>query len=355
MKHKLKNHFVPHAGNDYRPHFLREKSVATTALLAVVLFLASIFGNQVVRTSPQLASIKAAFLVDLANDDRRDKGLPALVINDKLVAAAGTKAADMSAKSYFAHQSPDGRMPWDFITAAGYSYIYAGENLAVNFYDSGEVERAWMDSPTHRKNIMNDRYTEIGIATAPGIYKGDSTVFVVQMFGRPRTAQPVAAPVTAVAEASIPVTLTSALVSEPVNVLGEEIALANSESSSSAYVETPAAAASVPAPLEAETAEFQNPEATEQEASAPLFAAAAAPAPDYTTWWQRLLVSPSKVVQDLYAVLFAIVVFSLILKIFIEIRLQHPKNILYGVLLLAIIGIFMFWNSTLATPIITLG
>lgn len=354
MKAKLKNHFVPHAGNDYKPHFLREKSVATTALLAVVLFLASIFGNQVVRTSPQLASIKAAFLVDLANDDRQDQGLSPLVINEKLVSAAGTKAADMAAKGYFAHQSPDGRMPWDFITAAGYSYIYAGENLAVNFYDSGEVERAWMDSPTHRKNIMNDRYTEIGIATAPGIYKGDSTVFVVQMFGRPRTAQPVAAPATAVVEASLAVTSTSASVSEPDNVLGEEIALANSESSSSAYAETPAAAASVPV-RETETAEIQNPEVTEQEASAPLAAAAAEPAPEYTTWWQRLLVSPSEVVQDLYTVLFAVVVFSLILKIFIEIRLQHPKNILYGVLLLAIIGIFMFWNSTLATPIITLG
>jgi hypothetical protein len=56
----------------------------------------------------------------------------------------------------------------------------------ADFDDSEDVEKAWMNSPTHKANILNNRYTEIGISTAIGTYKGEKTTFVVQMFGTPK-------------------------------------------------------------------------------------------------------------------------------------------------------------------------
>lgn len=352
MKKTLKKYFIPHPENDHKPHFLREKSVLTTALVAVILFFASIFGNYVVRTTPQLASIKSAFLVDLTNRDRVKEGLPELSINQNLVAAASMKANDMAEKGYFAHQSPDGRNPWDFIKAAGYSYVYAGENLAVNFSDSAEVERAWMDSPTHKKNILNSKYTEIGIATAPGVYKGDNTTFVVQMFGRPKgtTATESTPSVTPSPQTVEQLAVSPSNSAEADNVLGEETSLAAVKPGAPVEI---AAVAPYTAPssenVESEKfVEFTNPEATPEEVAGASSPVVSENVPTYTNWFERLIVSPSKVVQDLYKVLFAIVVFSLVLKVFIEIRLQHPKNIAYGLALLAVIFVFMSMNSSLS-------
>jgi len=108
-----------------------------------------------------------------------------LKVSPILEKAAQMKADDMASKSYFAHNTPDGKTPWYWLEQAGYRYIYAGENLAVNFENSEDVETAWMNSPGHFLNIMNPKYTEIGIATSTGIYKGREAVFVVQMFGKP--------------------------------------------------------------------------------------------------------------------------------------------------------------------------
>ena len=69
---------------------------------------------------------------------------------------------------------------------AGYEYKHAGENLAVNFVDTEEIHRAWTNSRSHFLNIVNPKYTEIGIATSSGIYKGREAIFVVQMFGTPK-------------------------------------------------------------------------------------------------------------------------------------------------------------------------
>ena len=57
--------------------------------------------------------------------------------------------------------------------------------MAVDFSDSADVERAWMNSATHRENLLDPHFTEIGIALAQGTYQGRATTFVVQMFGAP--------------------------------------------------------------------------------------------------------------------------------------------------------------------------
>jgi hypothetical protein len=88
---------------------------------------------------------------------------------------------------YWSHTAPDGEEPWDFIHEAGYSYKTAGENLARDFSSTGEMFDAWMASPTHRENILNGQFQEIGIAVVSGTLSGFQTTLVVQMFGTPAT------------------------------------------------------------------------------------------------------------------------------------------------------------------------
>lgn len=133
-----------------------------------------------------LSTIYASVLVNLANEERAADNLSELSVNPLLEKAAQMKADDMATKSYFAHNSPNGETPWYWIKEAGYEYTYAGENLAVNFRDSKEVHTAWKNSRGHFLNIINPKYTEVGIATSTGIYKGREAVFVVQMFGSPK-------------------------------------------------------------------------------------------------------------------------------------------------------------------------
>jgi uncharacterized protein YkwD len=153
-------------------------------LLAVILCL-SLFTDFGSKSLNYLSAIYASVLETLANSDRASANLANLSVNPLLAAAAQMKADDMASRSYFSHNTPEGLSPWYWFSKAGYNYKYAGENLAVNFVDSEEVEHAWMDSPLHRLNILNPNFTEIGIATSTGIYEGRSAIFVVQMFGTP--------------------------------------------------------------------------------------------------------------------------------------------------------------------------
>ncbi len=156
----------------------------TALIVGVVVFILCfpLVGGKVIDT---LSAIYASVLVKLTNEDRVAKNISELTVNPLLEKAAQMKADDMAAKGYFSHTTPDGKSPWYWVLKAGYTYLYAGENLAVNFENSEDVERAWMNSETHRLNIMNPKYTEVGIATSTGIYKGRPAVFVVQMFGTP--------------------------------------------------------------------------------------------------------------------------------------------------------------------------
>lgn len=130
--------------------------------------------------------ISSQDVIDLTNQERSKLGLGSLEANAVLREAAEAKARDMFLKDYWAHNSPDGREPWDFIDEAGYVYLSAGENLAKDFNHSDSVVRAWMDSPTHRDNIVNSNFEEIGVAVVDGELNGFKTTLVVQMFGTPQ-------------------------------------------------------------------------------------------------------------------------------------------------------------------------
>lgn len=120
---------------------------------------------------------------------QQNGGLPALKENNLLNKVALAKANDMFSKQYFEHISPLGVGPGELAQKYGYEYIIEGENLILgNFSSEKEVVQAWMDSPGHRENILNNRYTEIGVAVIKGIYNGETVWIGVQEFGLPLSA-----------------------------------------------------------------------------------------------------------------------------------------------------------------------
>ena len=126
------------------------------------------------------------------NIQRYDNGLLIpLIENEKLNLAAKTKAQDMFKNQYFEHISPLGIGPAELVKSFGYDYIVTGENLILgNFTGEQEVVQHWMDSPGHRANILNDRFTEIGVAVVKGNYKGQTVWISVQEFGLPLSSCP---------------------------------------------------------------------------------------------------------------------------------------------------------------------
>ncbi|MBX4206290.1 CAP domain-containing protein [Candidatus Parcubacteria bacterium] len=187
----LKEHFVPHKGNYHRPQFLEwgtvKYAVAAVVLIELVLFLLPTAHFASFIDKLNLSAVLPGALSTLTNDARAANDAPILAENVLLDRAAALKAEDMAGKGYFAHTSPEGRTPWYWFNLVGYQYSYAGENLAVNFSDSADVTQAWMNSPTHKANIISRNYREIGTGVATGTYKGSPAVFVAQLFGTPRS------------------------------------------------------------------------------------------------------------------------------------------------------------------------
>jgi uncharacterized protein YkwD len=133
----------------------------------------------------QAGEITAEKIIELTNQSRREKGLLSLEENKELVQAAKDKLNDMIENDYFAHTSPAGITPWHWFEKNGYDYRYAGENLAISFLTAEAQHRAWMESPTHRKNILNPDYVEIGVAVGAGKVNGKVSLIAVQEFGYP--------------------------------------------------------------------------------------------------------------------------------------------------------------------------
>jgi hypothetical protein len=182
----LKHLLVPHRGNNHRPHVLRTPIIR--AFLAVVIMGEALFLLRAFNLLPEMrnfAAVLSSAMVVETNIDRKSENLPELTVNPLLEEAARQKAKDMAEKGYFSHIGPGGEEPWKWMKGVGYYYLSAGENLAINFTDSKDVTDAWMNSPAHRSNMLSGNFTEIGIGTAEGIYKGKETTFVVQFFGKP--------------------------------------------------------------------------------------------------------------------------------------------------------------------------
>lgn len=136
------------------------------------------------QTTTAGAVLSRSGVIQWTNTQRQKNGLPPLAENFKLNNSARVKAQDMFAKQYFEHVSPSGVAVGDLAKQAGYQFIVIGENLALgNFKSDQDLVQAWMDSPGHRANILNNRYRDIGVAVAKGRFEGRTVWLAVQHFG----------------------------------------------------------------------------------------------------------------------------------------------------------------------------
>lgn len=184
MTNILAHLFIPQASNNYKAKTLHLSSLSVFMLIIMVSQLLFTFlGQKLPGVLGITSTVTAEELVTLTNQEREANGLNLLTINPTLNQAAQAKAADMIAHNYWAHTSPAGLTPWTFFKNVNYRYLYAGENLARDFFDSNAVLTAWMNSPTHKDNILSTRYRETGIAVVQDLFQGQETTLVVQLFG----------------------------------------------------------------------------------------------------------------------------------------------------------------------------
>lgn len=175
---------LPRESNNHRAKILHHSGL----IVIITLLLITQFGFFLTEQKyPGVLGITNNISVDdlvhQTNTKRQEQGLSALSYNEALSDAARRKAQHMLDNNYWAHNAPDGTTPWSFFKAAGYEYIFAGENLARGFSGTNEVLDAWMASPGHKENIMSPNYKEIGFAVVTGNLTGEETVLVVEMFG----------------------------------------------------------------------------------------------------------------------------------------------------------------------------
>jgi hypothetical protein len=177
---KLKHYLIASEENDYRPWIMTPTAVAAFCL--VVWGLRIFIPSSFLIAAP---SIDPTDVMNRINQERSQRFLPTLNINSKLNSAANIKSNDMLARSYFAHVNPDGKYVWPTVEAAGYTpYKTLGENLAMDFTEAGAMVTAWMNSPTHRANILNDKFEDQGLAAVYGLFEPDHyTIAATNIFG----------------------------------------------------------------------------------------------------------------------------------------------------------------------------
>jgi len=158
----------------------KTKRILATVALVAVFSVWNIFPLLALASEISVPSV-----IKLINDSRTRMGVPILTENAVLDAVAKDKIKDMLANDYFAHNSPQGKDPWFWFAKNGYQYSAAGENLAINFKTVENQHEALMRSESHKKNILNPAYTEVGVAVAQGKIDGKETTLMVQVFGAP--------------------------------------------------------------------------------------------------------------------------------------------------------------------------
>ncbi|MBI2627013.1 MAG: hypothetical protein HYW77_02100 [Parcubacteria group bacterium] len=297
----FKKYFIPHEHNEHKPHLLRTQ--VTVFILGIILFAELLFlipTLNVFTKSDFFAAIFSIVLVDSTNSERQKVNEPTLKINPLLEEAARLKAEDMAKKEYFAHTSPEGISPWFWLKKVGYNYSRAGENLAVHFVDSQDVVNAWMKSPSHKANILNENYTEIGIATAKGIYKGSEGIFVVQFFGRPVS--------------NIKLTPSSATATTQIVVTTQP-----SESKT----------------LPAETSITQESDLAKTQ--------------QYSSFTQKVLTQPKTLIRNLLFAFMIVIDLALLLTVLIKREFQYSNLILNGLIMFVIMTSLVLLNQYITT------
>jgi uncharacterized protein YkwD len=162
---------------------------ATTGLLVTPVAYSAPVRARVTAMAPLNAQVLRG-----VNSVRRAHGLVPLTISSRLGAAAASHSRSMVANGYFAHSSADGSVFWKrierFYPIGAYRYWDVGENLVWTSpaLGAGRAMQMWMNSPEHRKNLLNPRWRQIGVSavhspSAPGAYKDLAVTIVTADFG----------------------------------------------------------------------------------------------------------------------------------------------------------------------------
>ena len=184
--HSVKRHAKHHKTSK---HYLKVywPYVPIFLIIAVGLFFGTPRDTNKQGVLAYSTEISSKQLLASTNQKRSENSKPTLSIDETLSTAAQAKANDMAMNNYWSHYTPDGKAPWIFIDKAGYSYMKAGENLAYGFATSKDTITGWMNSPTHRANMLDGSFTEVGFgfANAADFNNSGEETIVVAMYGQP--------------------------------------------------------------------------------------------------------------------------------------------------------------------------
>ena len=322
MLNWLKNHFIPCSENNHHPNFFSNGNTFAIVVLLICFEMAFfITPHFVIKNQP--AAVIVAVLDDLTNKERSQNNLSVLKENPLLAKAAELKAQDMVKKGYFAHTSPEGLTPWHWLDEVGYEYNYAGENLAVNFFDTQDVTGAWMKSITHKANIVKANYTEMGSGIATGTYKGIETVFAVQVY-----ASPAEAPIVIKGKA-------------PIVVAGSSLEANKLVSSTVARQATGTVLGATIEPdvliVESQTLTDDIPTTTIENIKN-----------HQSSYFNKLFSSPRHTTNYALITILCFVFLAMLLNIFVKVKIQNFNAIVNGLIILVIIGIIIFVNIGLS-------
>lgn len=295
--------FIPSQRNLWKPYILRPKNLFKLAVfLLIVKFVIFSWAYYFTKTS-DFANVVSSELVEMVNAERTANGLKPLNVNPQLIEAAQNKALDMLNNDYFAHFSPMGTSPWFWVEKSGYKYVAAGENLAKDFTESAYVHEAWMDSPSHKANILNGNYQDIGIAVVEGEISGQKTILAVQFFGKSSVKKVISKVAVAAEENKVELPVVPDVKGEETALKGPEVFKEKGVFDFNKIVETPK--------------NLINILGTKTESQ----------------------------LQEVYFIILGIISLILMLAIFINIKVQYPKMILMVLIFLVLIAALTLFNG----------
>ena len=178
----FKKFFLPNQENKFLPKIIGCKALVLYTFISVIVF--TLISPVFLNLDKFLASLTEDLIIEQINPIREENGYLKLNSSRKLNLAAQMKAEDMLERQYFDHVGPEGESPWSWLNKVDYNFAAAAENLAIHASNPKSLVRAWINSPTHAKNILNGYFTEVGIGIANGEMEGRKTTVVVMFLGR---------------------------------------------------------------------------------------------------------------------------------------------------------------------------
>jgi len=330
--------FVPSKNNNFLPKALKSKYLFWYGATLLTVKIALISLVLILPSTDFFSAIAVDRLATLINQERQNRNLPTLTMNTQLNSAASLKINDMLAQNYFEHTSPFGITPWYWFNQIGYNFAYAGENLAIGFTQTDTVFQAWMNSPTHRDNILNPNFKEMGLSVRSGSIQGREDTLAVLVFGQQleQTAKPQIAQAPIKNNSSAPAPKNPAPKKTPI-VSSTQLTLAPSPAGSGPTASQPSASPSI--------TPSQTPIVLAEQIKLETALNAQRPT-DKIGYAPRVLgafVSKSdEIFKSLYLYFTLFIAIALAVNIFVKIEIQHWTTIMATTLIIILSSVLIF-------------